>query len=606
MSSIGIQTSLPEEPRPAPAAAVKPPRVWPAVVLVGLYWAFAVVSRSVELPTGTRFFATIGVCALLILLFTVWWATNRRLGWKERLLGLGVAVAGGIVMGALTQYTLGVIGSLIFSLPWVYTAWTAWMLVARKATAQLRMGGLVLVIAGVWGFFCLLRMDGLSGDQSKADIRWRWSPREEDFFLQERARRLAEGSGRASPDTPREALSLRPGDWPGFRGPDRDSAVHDVRIATDWKADPPKPLWRQRVGPAWSSFAVVGDRLFTQEQRGPVEAVVCLDAATGREVWSHEDTTRFWEAVAGAGPRATPTFADGRLFALGGTGILNCLDAATGERKWFRDIAADSGAKVPMWGFVSSPLVVNDLVVVIAGGAGPRNVLAYRTGSGKEAWSAAAGPNSYTSPQLATIGGKPQILIFTDRGLTAVDPASGAVLWEHSLPIEGVPRSIQPHAVGKSQVLISSEQDLGTALLDVTRDGDSWAAAQRWVSRDLKPSFNDYVLHDGFLYGFDPNVFCCVDVQTGQRRWKAGRYGHGQVLLLADQGLLLVVSEGGQGKDAEVILVAANPEKHQELGRFQAIKGKTWNHPVIAHGRLYVRNAEEMACYELKPLTGGK
>jgi outer membrane protein assembly factor BamB len=600
MSSVGIQTSLPDEPRPTPARLTKPPRVWPAVVLVGLYWAYAFGSRSVELTTGVRFFALLGMVAFLTLLFAVWWLTNRRLRGTERLVGLGVAVAGGSVTGGLTQQTLGGFGCFLFATPWVLTAWAAWVLVARKASARTRGLGLALVLLGTWGYFCLIRMDGLSGDQSKADIRWRWSTSAEDLFLAERAQRSADGSGLASPDTSRGALTLRPGDWPGFRGPDRDGAVHGVRIATDWKTDPPKLVWRQRVGPGWSSVVVVGDRLFTQEQRGPAEAVVCLDAATGREVWAHEDNARFWESTAGAGPRATPTFADGRLFALGATGILNCLDAATGERKWFHDVAADSGAKLPIWGFVSSPLVVGDVVVVFAGGEGPRNLLAYRTGSGKEAWSAAVGPNSYTSPQPASIGGKPQILILTDRGLTAVDPASGAVLWEHSIPVQGVPRSIQPHPLGKSQVLISSEADLGTALIDVARDGGAWAASERWASRELKPAFNDFVLHDGFIYGFDGStscVFCCVDAQTGRRRWKAGRYDHGQVLLLADQALLLVVSE-----DGAAILVAANPERHQEIGRFQAVQGKTWNHPVIAHGRLYVRNGEEMACYELKLL----
>jgi hypothetical protein len=180
----------------------------------------------------------------------------------------------------------------------------------------------------------------------------------------------------------------------------------------------------------------------------------------------------------------------------------------------------------------------------------------------------------------------------------AVDPATGAVLWEHAVPVPpSAPRSIQPHAIGSAQVLIASETDLGTALLDVTRDGSTWSATQRWASMNLKPSFNDFIVHNGHIYGFDGSIFCCVDLATGQRRWKDGRYGHGQALLLADQGLLLVASETG-----DAVLLAADPERHRELGRFHAIDGKTWNHPVLAHGRLYVRNAEEMACYELAAL----
>jgi outer membrane protein assembly factor BamB len=336
-----------------------------------------------------------------------------------------------------------------------------------------------------------------------------------------------------------------------------------------------------------------------------VEAVVCLDARTGAEIWSHQDAARFEDGQAGPGPRATPTFAGGRVYALGATGILNCLDAATGARKWSRNIAADAGAKAPLWGFSSSPLVVGSVVVVFAGGDGSKSLLAYHAESGDPAWTAPAGTHSYSSPHSATLDGEEQVLFFGDRGLVSVNPASGAVLWQGSVPGSGMPRSLQPWVGGKGQVLLGSGSDFGAALLEVRRDGKGWSVTERWTSRRLKPSFNDFVVHDGFVYGFDNNVFCCLDLQTGQRRWKEGRYDHGQVLLLAEQGLLLVVSEMG-----EAILLAARPDRHEELGRFQAINGhqadheKTWNHPVVAHGRLYVRNATEIACYELPPPKG--
>jgi hypothetical protein len=176
------------------------------------------------------------------------------------------------------------------------------------------------------------------------------------------------------------------------------------------------------------------------------------------------------------------------------------------------------------------------------------------------------------------------------------------VLWEHATKGRttwGLIRCDQPHPVGNDQVLIASEVDAGAVLIDVVHDGTTWAATEHWASPNLRPSFNDFVVHDGAVYGFDGTIFCCVDLQTGKRRWKDGRYGHGQVLLLADQPLLLVLTEDGQA-----VLVAANPERHEELGQFQAIKGKTWNHPVIAGGRLYVRNAEEIACYDLIPAAG--
>jgi outer membrane protein assembly factor BamB len=206
------------------------------------------------------------------------------------------------------------------------------------------------------------------------------------------------------------------------------------------------------------------------------------------------------------------------------------------------------------------------------------------------------GQNSYSSPHPATLGGEEQILFWSDLGLSALDPKSGKVLWQHNASARGAPRSLQPHVVGDSQVLFSSETDIGTACLDVKRGKDAWTVSERWTSRRLQPSFNDYVIHQGAIYGFDGAIFSCLDLSTGERRWKDGRYGHGQVLLLADQSLLLVAAENGQ-----IVLLETNAEEHKELGRFQAIKGKTWNHPVIAQGRLYVRNGEEIACYELQP-----
>jgi hypothetical protein len=595
MTTDLVPTTSSGQPEPTKAQPPQWPRVWPAAVLVGLYWAVFLVCRFVEMSIFVRFMIVLVSLGLLALLFTVWWFLQRRVPLAERLLGFGVAVGGGFVAAPLCDPTLFPFALVLTALPWVVTAWTVWLILARKAQAAVRGFGLVAVLALTWGAFTQMRMNGLNGDV-QADLRWRWSPTAEDLYRAELARRQQQ-PGPAEPAG--QPLSQRPGDWPGFRGPDRDGAARGVTIATDWDKSQPRPVWRQRVGPAWSSVAVVGDRLFTQEQRGAAEAVVCLDAASGREVWAHEDVTRFWDGQAGAGPRATPTFADGRLYTLGGTGILNCLDAATGARQWWHDLTADAGAKKPIWGFSSSPLVVRARVIVFAEGEGDKRLLAYRTGTGSPAWTAAAGQNSYSSPQLASFEGEAQVLFLGDQGLTAVDPVSGAVRWEYAVPAPGSMRSVQPHPVAPTQVLVGSENDFGTALLDLTRARDTWTPARRWASRSMKPSYNDFVVHDGFLYGFDGGIFGCIDLQSGGRRWRGGRYGHGQVLLLPDQPLLLVLSETG-----EAVLVAANPDRLEELGRFQAIEGKTWNHPVIAHGRLYVRNAEEMACYELRPGAG--
>src|SRR5205823_2203686 len=205
--------------------------------------------------------------------------------------------------------------------------------------------GLLGLLTLSWGYFALLRVDGVNADL-QSTTRWRWNPTPEEVFLAEQARdtKPAAPPGRPSSQNP---LTLSAGDWPAFRGPDRDGVIAGVTLATDWNTAPPKLLWRHRVGPAWSSVIVIGDRLFTQEQRGEQETVVCYETATGKEIWIHEDACRFWESVSGAGPRATPTFADGRIFTLGATGILNCLDAVTGQRHWSRDITMDAAAKAP-------------------------------------------------------------------------------------------------------------------------------------------------------------------------------------------------------------------------------------------------------------------
>ncbi len=392
------------------------------------------------------------------------------------------------------------------------------------------------------------------------------------------------------------ALTLASGDWPDFRGENRQGELHGAQIPTDWKAAPPKLLWKQRIGPAWSSLVVLGNRLFTQEQRGKDEAVVCLDAATGKELWSHLNEGRFSDGQAGAGPRSSPVFADGRIYTMGATGVVNCLDAATGKQIWSKDAAKEAGANAPMWGFSSSPLVTAGMVIVYAGGPGDKRLMAYRAKDGQLAWSAASGPISYSSPQLVHFGTDTQVLFISDEGLIALDPATGKQRWSYEAPGHGMWRVAQPRQINGSSILFGSE-DLGLVRLDLAPQSDgTWTTNVAWKSQALRPAYNDFVYQDGSIYGLDKGLLCCVDAKTGERRWKQGRYGFGQILLLADQKLLFVISEYGQG-----VLVAANPERFQEVGHFEAIAGKTWNHPVIAHGRLYARNSEEIACYQLAP-----
>jgi outer membrane protein assembly factor BamB len=596
----------PEAPPPAqsaptpPAAAATRPRVWPGVVVVALMWAAVVGPGLIPELQGTRWqvngmlFGAMGGAALVGL----WWLFASRTPWADRLLLLLFFGVSGLAVFAVAHPSFVYMGygPIVRGLPLASTALVAWLLLTPGLHWPTRRLGAAVAILLAWGYCCALRFDGVWGD-FQAQVSWRWTPTAEDAYAASRHHKDAAEAVVAA----EKALELRAGDWPSFRGPDRDSRLAGVRIATDWTRNPPRKLWGKEVGPGWSSFAVVGDRIYTQEQLDKnSEAVVCYDANTGEERWSHTDPGRFEEVAGGVGPRSTPTFAKGRLYALGANGRLNCLDPVTGKVKWTRDIVSDSGAAVPRWGFSSSPLIVGDVVAVFAGGPDGKSVLAYKADSGDVAWKAGEGKDSYCSPHLERLNGVEQVVIATDKGLTAFDPnkpdKEGKVLWQHewSMGQQGA-RVAQPVPVGDSDVLVGTPM-LGARRVHLTREGDKWTDQVVWQSKDIRPYYNDLVIYKDHAYGFDNNLFTCVSLADGKGKWRARGYGNGQVILLADQGLLLISTEKG-----EVALVEANPERHKELGRFLALerRGKTWNHPVVAHGKLFIRNCEEMACFQL-------
>jgi outer membrane protein assembly factor BamB len=564
-------------------------RLWPGVLIVALMWLLIVAPAWVAADKPMLLFiAKLWVPVLGTAAVVCWWLLASRLSWVDRLAVPAVFGAAAAAVFFLADRTIDLFPLMIYALPTATTAWVAWLLLTPFLGWQARRVGLVAVLLLAWGYFALVRMEGIDGS-FEAAFAWRWSPTDEDRFLAEAATR----SDAKALDS--KALKLGPGDWPGFRGPGRDGRLAGVRVATDWKQHPPRQLWRRLVGPGWGSFAVIGDRVYTQEQHGQDEAVVCHDAVSGDRLWVHTDKARFTEAVAGPGPRATPTFEDGKLYALGAAGRLNCLDPATGKVHWSRDIVADSGAKVPQWGFASSPLVAKGVVTVFAGGPDGKAVLGYKVASGDLAWAAGEGLLSYCSPQLAKLGGIEQVLIATETGVTALDPARGTVLWQHAWPAgDNLARIVQPALLSDTDLLIGTGFTYGTRRVSVQHGSGGWLDQEVWTTKAIRPYYNDLVIHEGHLYGFDGQFLTCVSLQDGESKWRARGYANGQALLLADQGLLVVLTEKG-----EVALVEANPASCKELGRFQAIKGKTWNHPVVAHGKLFVRNGAEAACFAL-------
>jgi outer membrane protein assembly factor BamB len=269
---------------------------------------------------------------------------------------------------------------------------------------------------------------------------------------------------------------------------------------------------------------------------------------------------------------------------------VNVLDARTGSVLWSRNAGSDTRTKIPGWGFTSSPLVLDDAVVVATAG----KLVAYDIGTGKPRWFGQSSGGGYSSPHLLTIDGVEQIVLLSGTGATSVSPADGKLLWQHSW--QGSP-IIQPAMTEDGDLLISTSDSAGgngIRRLRVTRGAGGWTVEERWTSAGLKPYFNDFVVHHGLAFGFDGRILSCIDLQDGRRKWKGGRYGHGQFVLLPDQDLLVVLSEEG-----ELALVRAAPDQFSEIARFKAIEGKTWNHPVLAGDVLLARNSEEMAAFRL-------
>jgi len=568
-----------DEPTPQ-----RPLRLWPGVAAVMLQWLLWFIFPIVA-PDAAMFGMLGGLaCGLVVLL---WWLLFSRAPWSERVGAIVLMVVAIVATKRVVHESIagGGMGMLLYfqAIPVLTLALVAAATASRRLSSGPRRVTMIGAILLACGVFTLLRTGGISGE-GDSDFHWRWTATPEERLLAQA------GDKRPALSAPAEAKTGV--DWPGFRGPERDGIVRGVRIETDWSRKPPVELWRRPIGPGWSSFAVGGDLLYTQEQRGDEEVVSCYNVTNGEPVWRHSDAARFWESNAGAGPRATPTLSDGRVYTFGATGIVNALDAGDGSVVWSRNAGSDTGAKIPGWGFASSPMVVNDVVIVAASG----RLVAYDIASGNPRWfGPTGGGGGYSSPHLVTIHGVDQILLLKGGGVVGVSPADGALLWEHSWqPGVGI---VQPALAADGDILITAADEMGgigTRRVAVTHGSGGWTVEERWTSRGLKPYFNDFVVHKGHAFGFDGSILACIDLKDGKREWKGGRYGNGQLVLLPDQDLLLVLSEEG-----ELALVGATPDQFTELARFQAIESKTWNHPVLVGDTLLVRNGEEMAAFRI-------
>ena len=630
-------------PHTALPAPRKPLRLWPGVAAAVLL-VLVRVGVPVLFP-DISMYGVLGALAAAVVI-VVWWLFFSRAPWVERLAAVVLMIGALAATWFVVHESIrgGLMGWMLFIYgpPVLTVALVAWAVASRRLSAGARRATMVVAMLLACALMALVRTGGITGE-ANSDLHWRWTPTPEDRLLAQTPEESlpiaptvpATAETPATPVTGAEpertpvpsapaaevppavltngktlALSERgstrvegsePGitrvEWNGFRGPRRDGVLRGTRLETDWSASPPIELWRRPIGPGWSSFAVHGDLVYTQEQRGEEEMVSCYRLSTGEPVWMHRDPARFYESNGGAGPRGTPTFGNGRVYTVGATGLVNALDTRTGAVAWSRNGAADSGVELPGWGFTSSPLVVDDVVIVALSG----RLVGYDAATGNPRWLGPSGGAGYSSPHLLTLDGVPQVLLLRGSRTISVAPADGTLLWEHTWqPGASI---VQPALTEDGDILINTADAMGgqgLRRLAVAKASSGWTVEERWTSRALKPYFNDFVVHKGHAYGFDGSILASVDVANGERKWKGGRYGNGQLVLLPDQDLLLVLSEEG-----ELALVSATPDKFTEVARFKAIEGKTWNHPVLIGDVLLVRNGEEMAAFRLALRKGG-
>ena len=382
--------------------------------------------------------------------------------------------------------------------------------------------------------------------------------------------------------------------WTSFRGPERDGHYRQQPVRTDWPSGGLKPLWKQPIGAGYASFVIAAGRAFTIEQRGPQEVASAYDLLTGRELWTNSWPALFSEMMGGDGPRATPTWHDGRVYVLGGKGEFRAIDAAKGTTIWRTNILEDAAATNIQWGMSAAPLIVDNAVVVLPGGANDQSVVAYDLTTGKRAWSALDDRASYSSPMLVTLDGVRQILTFTASRLVGLSADRGELLWEFPWKTQYDVNASQPLIAGPTRVFLSTGYGTGAAMIEVTRGSDQpFTAREVWRTNRMKNQFTSSVLHDGYIYGLDESILACLNASDGNLMWKGGRYGYGQVMLAS--GHLVVLTEQG-----ELALVRPHPGGHQELTRFPVLDGKTWNHPAMSDGYLLIRNINEMAAFDLR------
>ena len=377
------------------------------------------------------------------------------------------------------------------------------------------------------------------------------------------------------------AASALAADWPHYRGPNMDGSTAEK--ATPWSEDGPKELWRVQVGTGCASMTVVGNRLFTAGYRDGKEVVQCLDIATGKELWSHGWAAKLGDYLFEGGPRATPTIDGELLYMVGADGHVACLATATGKPVWTKHLVKDFGGKHMDWGFCASPTIDGERVLIDCGGPGA-STIALDKKTGATIWKAGDDEPGYGSVVLGAVDGKKTAVTFKAGAIVGNAAADGAPLWRFEWETPYKINAVTPLIVG-DLIVFSSAYNHGAAALRV-KDGKP---ERVWFTKDLYAQFNSPVQFKGALFGIDGEVgkrsaLVCLDVQTGDEKWRARNVKNGSLILAGDR--LLILTEVG-----ELVLADASAAAFKELApRKKILPGRCWVQPVLVNGVLFCRN----------------
>jgi outer membrane protein assembly factor BamB len=369
-------------------------------------------------------------------------------------------------------------------------------------------------------------------------------------------------------------------DWPHWRGPQANGISNETGWQSEWSGNGPKPLWTAEVGLGFSSFVVANGRVFATGHADAKDTVFCFDAATGKLVWKHTYPADLGDKYYEGGTSATPTIDGTHVYHLSRWGDTFCFDAATGKIVWQANVQKETSANIPDWGFAGAPLVHENLLILNVGRAG----CALDKSTGKVVWKSEEDNAGYSTPLLRKRSDGLEVILGSGRSYLAVRPKTGELLWEHRWNTNYGVNASDP-VVDGDHVLISTGYNKGAALLKI----DGSAAVQIWQSRTFRNQFTSSVLIDGHVYGIDNDEnkaasLKCIEFMTGKEKWADPEVGFGS--LMAADGKLLVLSAKG-----DLICAKANPDKFDVISRAKVLDGKSWSQPVLANGRIYVRNA---------------